>query len=197
MGGMRTARRAGPTEAMTVTPMPTARETIAGCGPRTRVGRMGGRCRRRSGVLAAGWRPRTPKPIPITNEMAPTMAASVSTERKTWRRLAPTTRNKASSRVRWPTVIENVLKMVNAPTKREMKANAGNPVEKNESAWLTALLSSCLYHGLTGHDLGSRPAEAQGDATLDGGLVGARLGHDVDVGELTPVPPRRPERSAR
>ena len=37
------------------------------------------------------------------------MAASVSTERNTWRRLAPTIRSRASSRVRWPTMMENVL----------------------------------------------------------------------------------------
>ena len=40
---------------------------------------------------------RTPSPMPITEETAPKMAASASTERNTWRRLAPTIRSKASS----------------------------------------------------------------------------------------------------
>ena len=37
--------------------------------------------------------------MPIAEETAPTIAASASTERNTWRRLAPTTRSNASSRV--------------------------------------------------------------------------------------------------
>ena len=51
----------------------------------------------------------TPRPTPIADETNPTIAASVSTERRTCPRLAPTTRSRASSRVRWPTMIENVL----------------------------------------------------------------------------------------
>ena len=45
----------------------------------------------------------------MADETSPTIAASVSTERSTCPRLAPTTRSRASSRVRWPTMIENVL----------------------------------------------------------------------------------------
>ena len=69
------------------------------------------------------------------------MAASPSTDRNTWRRLAPTIRSRASSRVRCPTMIENVLKMVNAPTNSEMNAKTSSAVEKNDSAWLTELVS--------------------------------------------------------
>ena len=36
-------------------------------------------------------------------------AASPTTERRTWRRVAPSMRSSASSRVRCATVIENVL----------------------------------------------------------------------------------------
>ena len=79
----------------------------------------------------------------MTEETAPTMAASASTDRNTCRRLAPTTRNSANSPGRWPTVIENVLKIVNAPTKSEMKANTSNAVKKNERAWSTASVDSC------------------------------------------------------
>ena len=47
-----------------------------------------------------GRRPRRP---------APTMADSSSTDRSTWRRLAPTARSIAISRMRWATMIEKVL----------------------------------------------------------------------------------------
>ena len=48
---------------------------------------------------------------------APMTSASTSTEPSTWRRPAPTIRSSPSSRVRWATVIESVLKIVNAPTR--------------------------------------------------------------------------------
>ncbi len=62
------------------------------------------------------------------------MNASARTERNTWRRLAPTMRSSASSRVRCPTVIEKVLKMVNPPTNKEMKAKTSRAVEKKDRA---------------------------------------------------------------
>ena len=64
----------------------------------------------------------------------PRMAASMSTDRNTCRRLAPTIRSRASSRVRWPTMIEKVLKIVNPPTKSEMNAKTRRAVEKKPSA---------------------------------------------------------------
>ena len=70
------------------------------------------------------------------------MAASTSTDRNTWRRLAPTIRSRASSRVRWPTMIEKVLKMVKPPTNSEMKAKTSSAVEKKDSAWLIELVCS-------------------------------------------------------
>ena len=50
---------------------------------------------------------------PITN-------VSSTTERMIWRRDAPMVRSVANSRVRCATVIESVLKMTKAPTKRAM-----------------------------------------------------------------------------
>ena len=138
---MRTARRAGPIEAMTVTPTPTTSDTITVRASNTSAP-DGSEMPK---ALKSSLRPkaaRTPSPIPISEEMNPTMAASARTERNTWRRLAPTTRSRANSRVRWPTVIENVLKMVKAPTNSEMNANTSNAVEKNDSAWSTADVSS-------------------------------------------------------
>ena len=52
----------------------------------------------------------------------------------TCRRLAPSARSSASSRVRWATMIENVLKMMNAPTNSAMNANTSSAVRKNPSA---------------------------------------------------------------
>ena len=48
---------------------------------------------------------------------SPRASASIITEPSTCRRAAPTMRSIANSRVRWATVIESVLKIVNAPTK--------------------------------------------------------------------------------
>ena len=84
----------------------------------------------------------TPKPTPISDDTAPTTAASASTERNSWRRLAPTTRRRASSRVRWPTMIEKVLKMVKAPTNKAIKAKTSRAVEKNDKALSTELVCS-------------------------------------------------------
>ena len=39
-------------------------------------------------------------------------------------------------------MIENVLKMVNAPTNKEIKAKTSSAVEKNDSDWLTELVFS-------------------------------------------------------
>ena len=47
----------------------------------------------------------------------PITSASTTTERRTWRRDAPSVRSVASSRVRWAIVIESELKITNAPTK--------------------------------------------------------------------------------
>ena len=140
-GGMRTALRAGPTAATTVTPTPTASptKTVRGSNTSDPVGSVIPNPRRSASSPSAA---STPRPRPIAEETSPTMAASASTERNTWRRLAPTIRSRASSRVRCPTMIENVLKMVNPPTNREMNAKTRRAVEKNESAWLTELVCS-------------------------------------------------------
>ena len=134
-GGMRTARRAGLTADTTVTPMPTTSAATAVRGAKT----SGPDGRVMPKPLSSSSRPRaasTPRPRPTSDATVPRMAASTSTDRNTCRRLAPTIRSRASSRVRWPTMIENVLKMVNPPTNSEMKANTSRAVEKKESAWL-------------------------------------------------------------
>ena len=66
--------------------------------------------------------------MPITN-------ASSTTLRTSWRRLAPSVRSIANSRVRWATVIENVLKIRKAAT------NSDTP-EKMSSAVLRKPMNS-------------------------------------------------------
>src|SRR5579872_6148043 len=140
-GGIRTARRAGLMAETRVTPTPTrsATTTVRPSKMSEPDGRLMPKpLNRASSPKAAS----TPSPNPMSDATNPVRPASSSTERKTWRRLAPTMRNRASSRVRWPTMIENVLKMVNAPTNREMKANTKRAVEKNPRALLTLLVCS-------------------------------------------------------
>ena len=66
--------------------------------------------------------------------MAPTKpmtAASPRMEKLTCRLLAPSARNKASSRTRWATSIWNVLAMMNAPTKTAMNPKISKIVFRN------------------------------------------------------------------
>ncbi len=56
--------------------------------------------------------------------------ASVTTEPRIWRRLAPSVRSIANSRVRWATVIENVLKIKNAATNSETPAKIKSAVRR-------------------------------------------------------------------
>ena len=140
-GAMRTARRAGLMADRRVTPTPTTMQTTTVRASNTRepVGNVTPNpASSFSRPIAAS----TPSPIPITDDTSPTRAASPRTERKTCRRLAPTMRSRASSRVRWPTVIENVFRMVNPPTKRAMKANTNRAVLRNPRAWPMALVAS-------------------------------------------------------
>ena len=56
------------------------------------------------------------------------ISASSNTERSTCRREAPIVRSSANSFVRCATVIEKVLKMMNAPTNSAMPANTSSSV---------------------------------------------------------------------
>ncbi len=78
----------------------------------------------------------------MSDEARPTIAASMRTETKTCRRLAPTMRSNASSFVRWPTMIENVFRIVNPPTNSAMNAKTSNAVLKMLNAELILLVCS-------------------------------------------------------
>ena len=70
----------------------------------------------------------TPTPRPTAEASSPTVTASASTEDRTWRRVAPSARSRPFSRVRWATVMEKVLKIMNAPTSRAVMANTRSRV---------------------------------------------------------------------
>ena len=64
--------------------------------------------------------PPTPSRRPTNDPSRPIVRPSPTTERMTWPREAPSVRSSANSRIRCVTVIEKVLKMMNAPTNSEM-----------------------------------------------------------------------------
>ena len=78
--------------------------------------------------------------------ISPTISASSITERSTWPREAPIVRSSANSLVRCATVIENVLKMMKAPTNTAMPANTSSSVFRKPRLFLTeseASVASC------------------------------------------------------
>ena len=107
-GETRVARSAGPSPARTVTMMPTASETMIVRAPNTVL--VDGRSMPTDAntPLSSFARPR-PATRPIAEATVPIASASTTTERSTWRLLAPSARSSASSRERCATVIESVL----------------------------------------------------------------------------------------
>jgi hypothetical protein len=126
-GGTRVARTAGMMLAATVTTTPTSRLTSTVRSAKTSPAR--GRSiwtilRAASSSLA---RP-MPTPAPTAVAARPITNASSTIERSTCRREAPMVRRSASSRARWATVIEKVLKMMNAPTKSAIPAKPSRKI---------------------------------------------------------------------
>ena len=115
-GAMRVARRAGPIAASTVTPMPTTRQTTTVCHGILRP--VAGRPKPTSSKTR--FRPHAkprPRTRPTSVAASAITKASPTTVPRICRRLAPMVRSIANSRVRWATVMENVLKMMKAPTR--------------------------------------------------------------------------------
>ena len=111
IGGTRVARSAGMMLASSVITVPSASET------RT--------VRSENTIPASGSSPpsalsslASPSPAksPTTEASSPITRPSITTERMTCLREAPSVRSVANSRVRWATVIDRVLKITNAPT---------------------------------------------------------------------------------
>ena len=185
---MRTARRAGLMADTTVTPTPTTRQTMTVRASKT-SGPEGSVTPNPLSSASSPIAASTPKPSPMRDDTSPTIAASRSTERKTWRRLAPTMRSNASSRVRCPTMMENVLRMVKPPTNSAMNANTSSAVLR-EAQCLADGAGRLVDDGLTGHHLFASGQDAR-DGALHRRLVGARLRHDVDGVELAHLTQQR------
>ena len=88
-----------------------------------------------------------PASSPSRDAPSPITKASSTTLRTSWRRLAPSVRSIANSRVRWATVIENVLKMRNAATNSETPEKMSiavlrNPMNSPTSSCCEAVFSS-------------------------------------------------------
>ena len=117
IGSTRVARTAGAMPASTVTTTPTSSDTTT-----VRVAKTVEACGRVSPTASkSAFSPLAstkPRPRPTTEASAPITSDSSSTERRTWRREAPSVRRVASSRVRCATVIDSVLKITKEPTNR-------------------------------------------------------------------------------
>ena len=122
-GGTRVARRAGARAESRVTPTPTsaAMKIVRGSSAMPAVGMSTPRALNSRLMPLATPRP---APMPTAEARTPSVSASATTERSTWRRLAPRARSIANSRRRCATVMLKALKMMNAPTKTETPANA-------------------------------------------------------------------------
>lgn len=78
-----------------------------------------------------------PMANPRTEPPRPTTSASPSIDRVTCERLAPTARSSASSRVRCPIRMLNVLAIRKAPTKRAINAKVSRKVLMIPTNWFT------------------------------------------------------------
>ena len=148
-GATRAARRAGKIDETTVTTVPTtnATTTVRGSSWSEVLGRS------TPNADSSPFRPRA-IPIPARRPRAdatkPVTNASTTTDVMTCRRLAPIARSSAISRVRCATMIENVLKMMNAPTNSAMNAKTSRAVRKKPSAsWTCFACSSATSDDFT------------------------------------------------
>ncbi len=126
-GAIRVARRAGSAAASTVASVPTASEATIVRVETTVL--VAGRSRptAENSAFSPASMP-SPAAIPAPEASRPTTSASSSTLRRTCRRDAPTIRSRPNSRVRWATVIDSELKIVNAPTSTATPAKASRIV---------------------------------------------------------------------
>ena len=116
------ARRAGANAATMVTSAPTPSPTSTVRGASTSPAGGSVLPRSRSSALRPTAAP-TPAATPPAAATSPTMAASPSTEPSTWRRVAPSSRSSATSRVRLATSTAKVFQMMNPPTSSATAAN--------------------------------------------------------------------------
>ena len=123
-GATRVARHAGSRPAISVTSMPTSSATITVRDANTIPASGRSSSIALKSALSPLARPIAGGDAHDRARAAPIASASSITERSTCRRDAPTMRSRPNSRERWATVIESVLKIVNAPTSIATPAEA-------------------------------------------------------------------------
>ena len=89
----------------------------------------------------------TPTTIPTAAAARPSASASSRIARRSWRRVTPTQRSSAKSRIRWAKRIEKVLAMTSTPTKRAIATKSSAMIARTStpreiSAWRAATQSS-------------------------------------------------------
>ena len=143
-GGTRVARSAGKNAATTVSPVPSSSPTITVRAAitvpvlgRSMPSALNSELIRGPNPIPART-PRIAAPSPIAN-------ASITTEERIWRRFAPSVRSIANSRVRWATVIENVLKIRKAATNRATPAKINSAVFRKPMNWPTSSRWDCTF----------------------------------------------------
>ena len=143
MGGTRLARNAGMSAASTATPTPTSRAVSA--MPTVSSAPATGMPPGRNSLNTPTSRAANPNPAasPSNPATRPMTRASPTTDHITCLRLAPMVRSRPSSRRRCATVMENVLKMMNAATNSAMTPNASSAGLRNLSM-ASLVRAACL-----------------------------------------------------
>ena len=142
IGATRVARSAGRTAAIIVITIPTSSEitivrvlnTVDACGkliPNDTSSELS--------ALASS----RPRNSPTIDASVPIANASTSTERRTWRRDAPSVRSVASSRVRWAIVIDSVFAITKLPTNSAIPPNASRKSWKMLRKPLVSFVACC------------------------------------------------------
>jgi hypothetical protein len=143
IGAILAARRAGSQADSVVTATPTANDT-ARAELEMAIGPSGSSIPNCDISFASPVATPTPAASPAAEATAPTMVASINTDPLTWRPEAPMALSSAISRVRWATVMEKVLLMMNAPTNMATSAKINRMVVKAaklaaSDAWFSAI----------------------------------------------------------
>ena len=145
-GATLVAERVGSQAAASVTSVPTANAAPVHTGS-SAAGPMSVNQRRTSATSPAP--ARAPTATPRAAAATPSARASRRIARRSWRRVTPTQRSSAKSRIRWAKRMENVLVMTSTPTKRAMTTKSSAMIAMTStpreiSAWRAATQSSAV-----------------------------------------------------
>ena len=182
IGGILVARTAGMSAETSVTPKPTRRPRITPVEARRGevVGSPKPTAPKSAMIPAAISRPRK---MPATVPRVAVTSASTMTLERICRRLAPSVRSIAISRMRWATVIENMLKIGNAPTSTDTPPNASSAGPRKPLIWSEMSLESAAAFSSPVCDL-EAAAERRAHAVAQLGVRDAGIGLEVDLRQL-------------